>query len=86
MPTTTIKVKDGLLVTVKKQTRLELALTSGVGLATVAWLLWLARGLTAKRRVWVLVSAATRLAFTLFGAGVIVSKFIDARDQTAGQR
>lgn len=83
MPTTTIKVKDGLLVTVKKQTRLELVLNSGIGLAIVAWLLWVARGLTAKRRVWVLISAAARLAFTLFGAGVIVSKFIDAQDQAA---
>lgn len=81
MPTTTIKVKDGVLITVKKQTRLELVLNSGVGLATVAWLLWVARGLTAKRRVWVLISAVARLAITLFGAGLVVSKFIDAQDR-----
>lgn len=83
MPTLTVKstmtVKDGVLVTVKRQAPRDIALVMVGSLLTGAWSLLLTRKLTGAARVASLVGGVLRLAVTVLGAGAILQKFIDAQ-------
>lgn len=82
MPTTTISVKDGVLISVKKQTPREYATFIALSLTVGAWGLIEAQQLPSRQRWWYTAGAVIRIAGSLVGAGVVIGKFIEAQDAT----
>lgn len=85
MPLTSLTVKDGMLISVKKQKPAEYLTFIGASLLAGVLPLVASRKLTGNARKWAIATAVLRLGGTLLGAGVVLGKFMEAQAEAEGE-